>query len=407
MATALSTPDSPYSREAADSSDSRGRVTVVLAVLVGAAVLGLIDASQVQYDRALRGAPITWGHALIHGLPRWYSWALLAPVVLLIARRVDRARLNMSRTLLIHAAAGAICALVQVSLFSIASTVLHGGADPLAHLRPAFVKYLGMTYLGAMVTYALLVFGWYAWDVHRRFRERERQAAQLELQASELKALAAEARLRQLQSQLQPHFLFNTLHALSSLVLKGEGTTAIRMTTRLSELLRRSLRAADATEITLGEELQLLDDYLAIQRMRFGDRLEVRMQIDHAARKALVPPLLLQPLVENAVRHAIEVDPGGSRIEIIVAASAGRLRMTVRDDGPGLRTAREPAGEAGIGLTNTLARLEATYGSAAELTLESVASGGAEATITVPLREAPGKPASTTPILNPAKPGLA
>lgn len=378
----------------------------MLAVLVGAAVLGLIDASQVQYDRALRGAPITWGHALIHGLPRWYSWALLAPVVLVIARTVHRAKLGMGRTLLIHAVAGAVCALVQVSLFSIASTMLHGGADPLAHLRPAFVKYLGMTYLGALVTYALLVSGWYAWDVRRRFREREREAVQLELQASELKALAAEARLRQLQSQLQPHFLFNTLHALSSLVLKGDGTTAVRMTARLSELLRRSLRAADATEITLEEELQLLEDYLAIQRMRFDDRLEVRMHIAPDTRKALVPPLLLQPLVENAVRHAIEAHPGGRVIEIEVTAAAGRLRMAVRDDGPGLRSKGEADSESGIGLRNTTARLDATYGAAAELTLENRPTGGAEAAITLPLRHASEDPrvASATPPLTEAEP---
>jgi signal transduction histidine kinase len=370
-------------REAAGVGSTPGRAAIVLAVLVGAAVLGLIDASQVQYDRALRGAPITWGHALIHGLPRWYSWALLAPVVLIIARRVHSAQLGLPRSLLVHAAVGPFVALAQVAMFSIASTVLHGGADPLAHLRPAFVKYLGMTYLGALVTYALLVFGWYAWDVHRRYRERERHAAQLELQASELKALAAEARLRQLHSQLQPHFLFNTLHALSSLVLKGEGTVAIRMTTRLSELLRRSLQVADTTEIPLAEELALLEDYLAIQRLRFGERLEVRMLVQPEARPALVPPLLLQPLVENAVRHGIEADPDAHVIEIEAAAAAGRLTLAVRDDGPGCQPHPEPAGM-GVGLRNTRARLEATFGSAATVTLRNLPNRGAESSIDMP-----------------------
>jgi sensor histidine kinase YesM len=360
-----------------------------LAVLASAAVLGLIDASQVQYDRALRGAPISWRHALIHGLPRWYSWALLAPVVLLVARRVYAAHLGVARTLLVHTAAGATCALAQVAMFSMASTVLHGGADPLAHLRPAFVKFLGMTYLGALVTYSLLVGGWYAWDVRRRFRERERLTAQLELQAAELKALAAEAQLRQLQSQLQPHFLFNTLHALSSLVLKGEGVTAVRMTTRLSELLRRSLQAADATALTVGEELQLVDDYLAIQRLRFGDRLEVRMQVEAGARAALVPPLLLQPLVENAVHHAIEADPNAHVIEIHVTRTVDRLHIAIRDDGPGLRPEGHAPRGAGLGLRNTAARLEAAFGGAATLTLRNRPDGGAEAAIALPLREKP------------------
>ena len=362
----------------------RARWLPWLLVLSGATVLGLIDASQVQYDRALRGEPITWGHALIHGLPRWYAWAVLAPLILAVARRVDRARPGVARTLLLHLPAAVLITFLQVALFSGVSNALHGGVDPIAHLRPAFLKYAGLTYPGGLVTYALVVAGWYAWDLHRRFRERERAAARMDIHASRLKAQLAEARLKQLQSQLQPHFLFNTLHALSWLVLKGENTSAVRMITRLGELLRRSLRVSEMPEIPLGEELRLLEDYLAVQRLRFADRLQASVEAGEEVRGALVPTLLLQPLVENALRHGIEADPDARRVEVRAERRGDRLVVTVRNEGPGLGGER-PA--EGVGLRNTRARVESLHGEAAELRLEDV-PGGVEVRVSFPFRVA-------------------
>ena len=355
-----------------------------LLVIVAATMLGLVDATQVQYDRALRGEPISWGHALVHGLPRWYAWALLAPLVVAVARRVERARLGTARTVLLHLPAAVLITLLQVALFSTMSNAYHRGADPLGHLRPAFLKYGGLTFLGGLVTYALAVGGWYAWDISRRYRERERAAGHLALQASELRSQLAEARLKQLQSQLQPHFLFNTLHALGGLVLKGESTAAVRMTTRLAELLRRSLRVAETPEITVDEELRLLDDYLAIQRLRFADRLQASVRADAEARGALVPTLLLQPLVENAIRHGIERDPEARRVEVSAEREGDRLAVSVRNEGPGVGTGPP---EEGVGLRNTRARLESLYGGDAVLRMED-APGGVEVRVTLPFRVA-------------------
>lgn len=351
-------------------------------LLVATTLLGLIESSQVQYDRAVQGNPITWEHALIHGLPRWYSWGLLAPVAVLATRRIAAARLGWMATIGVHLPVAGLVILAQIALFSVASTVLHGGPDPLAHLKPAFLKYIGLTFFGGVVTYGALVGGWHALDLYGRYRERERTATQLELRTSELKALLAESRLQRLQAQLEPHFLFNTLHALSSLMLEGETERAVRMTSRLSELLRRALRASESPEHALDEELDLVRDYLAIQRLRFGERLSVDLEVDDDVRDALVPALLLQPLVENAIVHGVEKASEPGRLLVAVDRSGGRLRVRIVNDGPPLDVLQED----GVGLANTRQRLEAMFGDEASLTLRSTDEGRVEARVVLPYR---------------------
>lgn len=355
---------------------------LIAGLVVATTLLGLIESSQVQYDRAVQGAPITWGHALIHGLPRWYSWGVLAPFVVLATRRIAAARLSWMATIGVHLPVAASVILAQIALFSVASTVLHGGPNPLAHLKPAFLKYIGLTFFGGVVTYGALVGGWHALDLYDRYRERERTATQLELKTSELKALLAESRLQRLQAQLEPHFLFNALHALSSLMLEGETQRAVRMTSRLSELLRRALRASESPEHSLDEELSLVGDYLAIQRLRFGDRLSVDLDVDDDARDALVPALLLQPLVENAVVHGVERASGAGRVLVEADRSDGDLRIRIVNDGPPLDERQRD----GMGLSNTRRRLEAVYGDEASLMLRNTAGGGVEARVVLPHR---------------------
>ena len=163
------------------------------------------------------------------------------------------------------------------------------------------------------------------------------------------------------------------------------------MISRLADLLRRSLRAAERPEIPLEEELRLLEDYLAIQRMRFDDRLEVRIEAAAEARRALVPTLLLQPLVENAVRHGIEADPDARRVEVTARREGDRLRVVVRNDGPGLG-AGGAGGGTGVGLRNTRARLESLYDGRAELRLDDAAGGGVAVRVALPFRTADGAP---------------
>jgi sensor histidine kinase YesM len=372
-------------------------VVIAGALLAGATLLGIIESSQVQYDRAVRGDPITWSHALVHGLPRWYAWALIAPAVILLARWIHRLRLRPVLTSISHVIIGATVTLLQVAMFSVMSNLLHGGAGPLDHFRPAFLKYIGLTIFGNVVTYALLVAGWHGLQLLHRYREREAEARRLGIQTAELKAVLAEAQLRRLQAQLEPHFLFNSLHTLCSLMLQGDSTGAIRMTRRLSELLRRALRAGEKAEHPLEEELELVREYLGIQQLRFQDRMEVRLVVDSRASDALVPALLLQPLVENAVRHGIEGDPAARLIEVRVElddAQPDRLRITVHNEGPSLGTAGRTG--AGVGLENTRDRIRAMYGHDARMGIADAAGGGVEVELHIPFRRA-GVRADTLP----------
>ena len=366
-------------------------------MLLVATVLGLIEASQVQYDRAVQGVPISWNHALTHGLPRWYAWALLLPGIVRVADMVRVRRLTWPGALGIHAAGAVVFTVLQVLLFSSVSTALHGEAGLVAHLRPAFLKYVGLTFLGGLVTYSVLVVGRNAWLLSRESRDREREAARLELRTAELKALLAEAQLGQLQSQLQPHFLFNALHTLNALIRAGEDESAARMTHRMADFLRRSLALIGEPEIEVDRELELLDDYVEIQRARFGGRLRVDVDVDTNARSARLPTLLLQPLVENAIQHGLERQAGAGWIRVSIRSERDVLTIEVRDDGPGpSRRASTDGARSGIGLENSRARLRELYGDASSLELSPMPEGGTEVRIRLPIRRS-GEPALASP----------
>jgi LytS/YehU family sensor histidine kinase len=212
----------------------------------------------------------------------------------------------------------------------------------------------------------------HAIEYYRRYQNRE-------LKASQLEARLAQAQLEVLKMQLQPHFLFNTLHAISALMYR-DVESADRMITRLSDFLRLAIESSGVQEVPLKREMEFLDKYLEIEQVRFGERLDVRRWIDAAALDLLVPNLVLQPLVENAVRHGIAPRAEGGRIEVIARVAAGLLTVEVLDDGPG------PSGEIseGVGLSNTRARLEQLYGAAARLELGAGPHGGFLARLTIP-----------------------
>jgi two-component system, LytTR family, sensor kinase len=208
-------------------------------------------------------------------------------------------------------------------------------------------------------------------------QERERTALQLRQRLSQ-------AQLEALKSQLQPHFLFNALNGVATL-MHWDVAAADEMLTQLADLLRETLRHPGTHEITLAEELALLDRYLGVVRVRFHDRLTVHCDIDPEASDALVPHFLLQPLVENALEHGIAQRPGPGCVEIRARREGDRLRITVVDDGPGLATDRGNGNGNGVGLANARARLTELYGAEQELTLEPVSlAGGARATVTLP-----------------------
>jgi LytS/YehU family sensor histidine kinase len=202
--------------------------------------------------------------------------------------------------------------------------------------------------------------------------------------AAAAEALVQEARLHALQSQLQPHFLFNTLNSIASLVLDGRSDAAVTMISRVADLLRLCLQTSETPQITLRKELAFLGYYLDIESMRFGDRLQCRFDAPADTLDLMVPTLLLQPLVENAVRHGILPSAKGGSIVISARAQGQMLTLRIEDDGPGLGSTA--AMSSGIGLANTAARLQELYGSGARMIVGQSSMGGVGIAIHIPLK---------------------
>lgn len=354
----------------------------------------LIDLNQRYTMQAHSGGDVVWW-PLIVGAALWYSWALLTPAILWLTRRAPIAPPRRGRNLLIHAAAGSLVAVALIAVLAVFDWPLEGqplegqplegrDAPPAAGYGERVARGLASGYPSLMMVYGVLVAIGMGLDLRRRYRQGQLRSARLERRL-------AEAQLAALRMQLQPHFLFNTLHAISAL-MDEDVAAARRMIARLSELLRVTLASDGEPEVPLEREIEVLERYLDIERVRLGDRLRVEYAVDDDAREALVPTLLLQPLVENAVRHGIAPRARGGRVRIGGRIDGATLRLSVADDGPGLRAgdaAESPAEGEGIGLANTRARLAQRFGPAAQLELASDGGRGLEVRIAMPLSRAP------------------
>jgi len=216
----------------------------------------------------------------------------------------------------------------------------------------------------------------------RGYHERDQRAAERE---TELEAQLARAQLDALRAQLNPHFLFNALNSVAMLVRAGARGEAVHALAELAELLRRALYGPSTPEVSLREELGFVERYLGVERMRFQDRLQVTVDVAPDALDAAVPNLLLQPLVENALKHGIAPRAAGGRVTVRARVDGGVLQLEVADDGAGL-AATATSGAAGLGLANTRARLDRLYGGAARLHLHAGAQGGAVVRVELPCR---------------------
>jgi two-component system LytT family sensor kinase len=228
-----------------------------------------------------------------------------------------------------------------------------------------------------LMTYWVIVLISHAFNYYNSFRKGELKAAQLSSQL-------AQSQLEALKMQLHPHFLFNTLHSISALLNK-DVDAARSMIARLGDFLRLTLENSGSQEVTLQQEIEFLNGYLDIERIRFQDRLTTLVEVDPIVLDVMVPNLILQPLVENAMRHAIANSDCG-RIEVLAVPSNGMLRIQVKDNGPGLQVVRAYANRSkpGVGLANTKARLERLYGSAHRLEFENKPNGGLVVTMEIP-----------------------
>jgi len=307
------------------------------------------------------------GWQLLNTLP----WVLLVPVVARVTRRLPLLP-PTPRGAVVHALAAVVLGTLHLAYGIALEIGLHvfDWRTP-RFFWPTFVSSLGRVD-AEIVLYLAIVCVVQALDYHARYRDRELQAARLE-------SSLAQARLEALQLQLHPHFLFNTLHAIGGLVRQGRGEAALEMLSGLSELLRSSL-TEQSTEVSLGHELELTDRYLHIHRVRFSDRLSVTVEADAEARAARVPPLLLQPLVENAITHGIARDPGPGTLQIRALRAGDRLVIDIFNSGARVERERR-----GVGLRNTEERLRRLYGPHQQLTLED-APGGVRASVSLPFR---------------------
>ena len=321
-------------------------------------------------------------HYLVWATFNWFALALLTPLIYDLGRRYPITGTKFARNIFLpHAFACLGCLIAQALCRGFAGwlyTLTHELPGSVAVLAAAWIRDRG---LPAFVAYCIIVLIAGLAQLREEARQRELHQAQLETRL-------ASAELEKLRMQIQPHFLFNTLQAAITLVQENP-PAAEDMLLRLSGLLRISLDQMDSNEIPLARELEFLDLYIGIQRQRFGERLSIEIHADFPALDMLVPTLILQPLVENAIRHGIGKHKGEDCIEIFARQQQGGLQIEVWNSNSVVDEANERLFQRGVGLRNTKARLEHLYGPVASLIFRPLARGGAAAIIFVPPRSSP------------------
>jgi sensor histidine kinase YesM len=375
----------PTAADAPQSSPPLGRGEL-LAIAGFWAFMALLTSANRLLEPPRPGLmPVPPGFPLAMAFSESAVWALITPLIFRLSRNFVADRRNrLVRLALLFVAGIAVSVFVDVALdlfrFRVMGFTTRNG-------RPfnVFASVTHLWFLHEIVVYCGIVAAGLARDYALRYRSRQAETARLESEAAQLRAQLAEARLSALRNQMDPHFLFNTLNAVSALV-ERDPRGVRRMIARLSELLRHSLEGAGEPEVTLREELEFADRYLEIMRIRFQGSLEVETRVADEAMDALVPNLVLQPLVENAVKHGVGKMRGGGRIEIAAWVEDGHVELCVRDNGPGMRDASP---REGVGLRNTRERLAQLYGDAGSLTLRPADGGaGVEARVTLPFHTA-------------------
>lgn len=323
--------------------------------------------------------PFDWTQNLVYQLSDYWLWALLTPLIFVLSKKVRWERGRRARSLALFVLVGLALAPVQrfSGIFlSFEALSMLGELDRTVSESLSVAKFgiIGGS-LDSLVMYAIILGVFRGFDYYQRYREHK-------LRASRLEAQLAKSELQALKMQLHPHFLFNTLHTISSL-MNRDVEAAEKMIARLSDLLRQTLQNVGVQEVTLKQELDFLQSYLEIEEIRFQDRLRINLNIDPRALDAFVPNLLLQPLVENAVRHGIAAKASSGKIGIEAQKRNGRLWIRVTDDGPGLKKDLKE----GIGLSNTRARLKQLYNGIHEFALTNQVSGGASVELSIPFRK--------------------
>ena len=355
---------------------------LIVAGFLGWTLFGVFFALQNYLNAAYLGHPASFLFSLVVWLTCGYAWALLTPAVIYAADRFPLERGKLKRNLPIHLCASVIAAVLHLSIYIFIQQNFFGNPQNRPSFWQAFQRLSVVEFHVDLLTYFILVGIWHLREINRRYVERERETARLALRSSQLETRLAEARLDALKMQLQPHFLFNTLNSISVLMRAGEAETANKMLIKLSELLRAALKSESSQEVSLKDELEFLRGYLEIEQMRFQDRLTIDFAVENETLDAQIPNLILQPLVENAIRHGIAPRAEKGRILIESRRENGFVALSVSDNGAGMQDFADANN--GIGLKNTRERLEKLYGERQKFEIISGARGGFEVKIKIP-----------------------
>ena len=363
------------------------RTFLSLRLIFGVATaLGFLSASQAYYYMAtFTDKPAPFALLLLLNLSYWYSWALITPGVVCLSRSFPLQRGSFVRSIPAHVA-GVFLATTAHVVLAVSSAFairwLFGDVQEWTW-RSQFQRMFFLNFDWEMMTYWALVGVAHALRYHYEAQDRS-------LRASQLETRLVEAQLQTLQRQMQPHFLFNTLNAISALMHR-DVEAADQMIARLSDLLRMSLDMVGTQEVSLKEELDFLAKYVEIEQTRFQDRLSVVYEVQPAALDALVPNLLLQPLVENSIKHGIGPRSGPGRVVVRAVRHEHELELEVRDDGVGLSASRLSDFNRGVGLANTRSRLEHLYGTQHRFEFRQPVEGGLTVRIVIPLADDAGE----------------
>ncbi len=374
--------------EAQAATVSRQRWREWLTVCAICLALGAAYAASGKMRRLLKGESVDWSTLATGELLHFGVWVFLYPCVASLAARFPLGE-RRGRSLLVHLAAALVFSPVLMTLTQLLRATLRASRPP-GGLQRLITDVIVPEYAWGMTAYVVLLS--VASAIEWRHRDQRRA-----LESAQLAAALTLARLQALRAQIQPHFLFNALNSIASL-LRKEPDGAERMLARLGDFLRLVLDDTMPQEVTLRQEVDLLESYLAIERVRFRDRLSVTLDLPPELLDARVPSLILQPLFENSIRHGLGRNAGPLQIALRAAREDAGLRLVVEDDGP-RGGAPFPPTAAGIGLANIRGRLAQLYGSRARLEIEPLSGRGVRVVVELPADRAPAaqRPAGGVP----------
>src|SRR5215218_8239881 len=364
----------------ADDNPVLSRPLVRIALIWGVwTIVALFFSTQAYLMYYAERQPIRYAQGFLFQASACYLWALATPLVLWLARRFCIDRSNWLRRTALHFlfSLGLVSALLALHFISFMILLGRGG-----NITP--FRVFGFVYNNLdrwLLIYGFILLLSHAFNYYNSYRKGE-------LKASELRTQLVQSQLEALKMQVQPHFLFNTLHSISALLSK-DADGARKMITRLGDFLRLTLENSGSMEVTLQQEIEFLNGYLEIERIRFQDRLTTDINIDPAVLDVRVPNLILQPIVENAMRHAVGNSRSG-RVEVTAVPRNGVVRIEVKDNGPGIDADKilESRRGKGLGLANTQARLAGLYGTAARFEMRNNPTGGLVVALEIPRRQA-------------------